>query len=299
MQKLLFFFLLNIFLATNTDAQNWFSADQRWVFNISGGFAGINQNFEMYAEADTVIQGHAARKWAFHSSGFFWLGPKFTYSDGPRAYYFAAGLDSFVKIYDFSLPVGAQVKIPNEFNDFTYQIDSIDIVQAGTLTLKRQRVHYLGENGQPTGWKFDILEDIGMVGSPFDENDPTCSFVLIPDYECGSVVDGFDIKFLCFSSPSGGFNPFLSTCAVVGTKEAEENSFQINPNPATTYFEIQTSSNSPVLISVTLTDVSGKKLRQWKGPLPQYSTHDLAAGIYFVEAVFEHGRHITKKLCKQ
>ncbi len=298
MKKLLLLSLFFASLATPAHTQNWFSADHRWVFNLSGGFGGFNQDFEMVAEADTVIQGKTARKWVFHFSGFLQMEPKFTYSDGPRAYSFVASLDSFVKIYDFSLAVGEQLKVPREWGSFTYKIESIDQVQAGSLTLKRQRVRYIQPDGTPTDWKFDILENAGMVGQPFDVSYPTCSFVLIPDYQCGSVVDGFDIKFLCFSTPSGSFNPFNGSCSVVATNDPPSADVQLRPNPATDYFEIKGSGSGEALQSVVLMDLGGKALRRWETALQRYSLESLAAGVYFVEIRSGSGARAVQRLVK-
>lgn len=298
MKKFRLIVVFIILLATSAGAQNWFSSDHRWVFNLSGGFGGFDEDFEMYAVADTVIQGHQSRKWAFLPNDFVFISPKYTYSDGPRAYYFQADLDSFVMIYDLSLPVGSMVTIPRYFGSFTYKIDSIDMVQAGNMMLKRQRVHYINQNGQPSGWNFDILENIGMVGQPFDVGYPTCSFVLIPDYECSSVVDGIDIKFLCFSTPAGSFNPYSGACTVVGTNEAGDKHFSIVPNPAADFFEIQWSSHSATLESVQLMDIGGKTIRHWNGASLICNLQGIPAGLYLVATTFSDGKRVVQKLVK-
>ena len=97
MKKLLLLSLFSLFMAATAHTQNWFSAEHRWVFNVSGGFAGFNFDFEMYADSDTLIQGHPSRKWVFHSNGAFTFPPKFTYSDGAKAYYFDTQRDSFIR----------------------------------------------------------------------------------------------------------------------------------------------------------------------------------------------------------
>jgi Secretion system C-terminal sorting domain len=298
MKKLL---LLSLFFATvaaPAHTQNWFSADHRWVFNLSGGFGGFDQDFEMVAEADTVIQGKTARKWVFHFSGFLQMEPKFTYSEGPRAYSYVANLDSFVKIYDFSLAVGDQVKIPKEWGSFTYKIEALDQVQAGSLTLKRQRVRYIQPDGTPSDWVFDILENAGMIGLALDVNFPTCAFVLIPEFQCGSVVDGFDIKFLCFSTPSGSFNPFNGSCSLVAANDPQNIDLQLKPNPTTDYFEIAGDSNGGTLQSVVLMNIAGKALRCWENAQLRYSLENLAAGVYVVDIRFDNGTRAVKRVVK-
>lgn len=295
MKKLLFLFLL---LSSGAHAQNWFSADHRWVFNVTGGFGGFNEQFEMVAEADTVINGFPSRKWAFHTNGYFQLPAKYTRSDGPRAYEYAVQLDSFVKIYDFSLPVGSQVVIPREFGVFIYRIDLIDMVQAGDFNLKRQRVTYMFDNGQESGWHFDILENAGMVGAPWDLNYSDCSFVLIPDYQCGSVADGIDIAFSCFSTPAGSFNPFFGICSVVDVDTPDGPYMEVAPNPATDYVYIRLRNATSPLTNTTLIDLNGRPLRTWKGGNNGFSLQGIPAGSYFLAARFEDGQQVVKKVVK-
>ena len=138
-----------------------------------------------------------------------------------------------------------------------------------------------------------------MVGSPFDSmHVDDCAFVLIPDYQCSSVVDGIDIKFRCFSTPTGSFNPFSSSCTVLETNAPEENTFQITPNPAADYLDIQVSDNNTSLQAISLTDLSGKKLRNWESVEAHYSLQGLPAGIYFVEVIFGNGMRTVKQLVK-
>jgi hypothetical protein len=298
MKKLLIFSLFSLLCTAPTFTQNWFSAEHRWVFNFSGGLLGLNFDFEVTAQSDTIIQGKTCRSWASTVNSFYQLSPKFTYSEGPRAYYFDAQLDSFVKLYDMSLPVGSEVVLPREFGEFKYIIDSIDTVQAGSFSLKRQRVHAVYPFGQSGDWKFDILENIGMVGMPFDVNYPTCSYVFIPDYDCGSIADGFDIKFLCFSTPTGSFNPFSGSCTVVEAPSPDAGNFSIAPNPTSEFFSIQLDHYSGPIQSVALLGMGGNQLLQWNDAALRYPISEIPSGIYLVEVTFSNGKRVLKKLIK-
>lgn len=297
MKKLLLLSCLTLLFSTNTRAQNWFAADHRWMYHISGGFAGFDVDIEMTADSDTTIKNLPCRKWRFQSSGIYNIAPQYTYTNGPRAYMYLAQLDSFVKMYDFSLQVGDVLEVPKDYGVFTYQIDAIDVVQAGGLSLKRQRVHYIDPNGQPSSWKFDILENIGMVGQPFDVNYPTCGFVLLPNEECGSVVDGIDISFVCFSSAAGSFSPFIGQCFLVDTNTPDQVGFQVTPNPATNYVDIQPDGNMTIQ-AVQLMDVQGKNVCQWNGDVRQVSLQGVPTGVYLLEVTFSNGARTTKKIVK-
>jgi hypothetical protein len=281
-------------------SQTWFANDHRWVFHLFGGFPGYSYNFEMEYEKDTLIHGLSSKKWVFHSGGPFGFLPAFTHTNDKKAYAFHTPLDSFVLIYDLGLSVGDTVVVPWRLGKFTYRIESIDQVQAGGLTLIRQRVKYLNPNGQPTNWRFDILEKIGMVGLPFDQNHPSCSFVLLSDFECNSAVDGLDFNFLCFSSSQGSFNPYGTDCAVVPVKEPDVRSFTVLPNPASDFFSVQLDGNT-AMHSLRLMGPNGQALRQWSASdlSHQYHIGDIPAGMYLVEGIFEDGSRVVRKIVKR
>lgn len=301
MKKLLLFLILLNHCASSIDAQNWFQSDYRWITHVSGGFAGFDYNFELYFEADTTIHGLPCKKWQTATTSTYgvWLGPVFTYADGPKAYVYDEALDSLVKIYDLSLPVGAQVQVPRQFGVFTYQIDSIDQVQAGDFVLKRQRAHYINQNGVPIDWRFDILENIGMVGSPFELTFPTCSFVILSQFDCNSAVDGVDFGFKCFSSNAGSFHPYSSSCVLTDTKTPGEVVFHILPNPANDYFWIWTPMPVSTFRSVDIRDAYGRVLRSWHTAQEQYDISDFPAGVYFVYMGTQDGVSGVKKLVRE
>lgn len=300
MKKLLPFLFLIFLCLQGLSAQAWFQPDYRWITRLSGGFAGYNFNFELSFEADTTIHGLPCRKWHtnYNDPHGFTLGPYFTYAVGPRAYCYNEQLDSLVKIYDFSLPVGGQVQFPQQGGGVAaYQIISIDSVQAGNFFLKRQRALYLDANGQPTSWKFDILENIGMVGLPFDMSSSQCAFVFIPNLECSSVVDGFDYSFRCFSSNSGSFHPYSPVCALTETTSPERTGFEVLPNPTSDYFRILVDKQD--VQTVAIRDVCGKTLQSWTGAQERYVVSELPAGVYMVCLKMSNGAFGVKKLVRQ
>jgi hypothetical protein len=299
MKKLLLPALFCLFAIGNVAAQNWFQSDYRFTYHISGGFAGFNFYQEMYFHSDTIIKGRPSKRWDFNTTQFSLFPTRYTYTDGSRAYAFNTQLDSFVLLYDFSLPVGSRVQVPGDFGLFTYEIDSIDTVFADPFTLKRQRAHYVTDNGQATNWQFDILENAGMVGRPFESNVPECGFVLLGDPICGSAVDGIDIKFVCFSTNTGVFRPFPleGPCALTSTDDPPNALFQLSPNPAVDGFRLQGQQpDAPQFIR--LYDVRGQLQREWRGEVAQCSLAGLPAALYYVEAVFPNGLRGVKKLIK-
>lgn len=301
MKKLLFLLLLACLSPANTHAQNWFQSDYHWITHVSGGLAGFDYNFELFFEADTTIHGLPCKKWqtVSNSPHWFYFEPVFTYSDGPRAYCYDSQLDSLVKIYDFSLPVGAQLQIPQPFGVFTYQIDSLDMVQAGDFQLMRQRVHYVNPNGQPVDWKFDILENIGMVGLPFDQPYNNCSFVLIPRLQCGSAVDGIDYAFKCFNSNSGSFHPYNNACMLTDTHSPTTPYLYIFPTLAHDEFRIITDANRQDIRSLELHDATGRLMRTWSVDRLSYDIQDMPQGMYFVCLRMKNGIQVVKKLVRE
>ena len=63
MKNLLVLLLAGFFSTSTAQTQQWFADDHRWVFNLSGGFAGVDLDFELKMVADTVVQGKNCKKW--------------------------------------------------------------------------------------------------------------------------------------------------------------------------------------------------------------------------------------------
>jgi len=73
----------------------------------------------------------------------------------------------------------------------------------------------------------------------------------------------------------------------------KESFIAIFPNPATTFFTIQTKER---IASVELYNVVGEKIKTYSGSLKSYPVSELRQGIYFVKILTEKGLTVTRKI---
>ena len=170
-------------------------------------------------------------------------------------------------MYDFNLVVGDILTIPTQFGSFfKYKIDAVDIVTAGNLTLKRQRVTEVTDDSLVIGTQFDILEYIGAVGKPLDSlGNAQCSYFFMDEAPfCQSFVDGFDTRFICYSNGNSNFEPY-DGCTVSGTKTAPNDILKVNifPNPSTDYLRVSIG-NGHQIHHLKLVNLNGAILEEMK-----------------------------------
>jgi hypothetical protein len=240
MQKLLIFIIF-LFSVSQIDAQQWLTKDQQWTYHFSGGFAGFNAFFKQKVTIDTVIQNQSCKKIIALNMPFD-RPPRFAYELDKKVYAFNEFQNTWVKMYDFNLVPGDIVVVPTFFgSNFKYKIDAVDLVTAGNLTLKRQRVTEVTDDSLVIGIPFDILEYIGAVGKPLDSlASPQCSYFFVDEAPfCQSFVDGFDVRFICYSNGNSNFEPY-DGCTVSGTETAPGDLLKvnINPNPSSDYMRV-------------------------------------------------------------
>lgn len=292
--------LLALFNPVCSHAQQWLANDHVWTFNISGGFAGVNDLFNMHVGKDTVINGQSCKKIVISDSAINYPEDRFAYSDGDRVYAYQVYADSFMKIYDFSLLPGDTVTVSKQFSQFQYQILTADTVQAGPQSLRRQRAQYLSPNGSAQNWAFDILEGIGMVGQPFEDTLPQCSYFFLDEFpHCNSVLDGFDLKFICFKTNSGNFSPYNSDCLVLDTNVPEDlSTFRIWPNPASDLLYTDATAIRSKPLRTLIHHAQGQTLQTHQGLPEQFQLNMLMPGIYFLVIELENGRQLVRRFVK-
>ncbi|MEZ4926720.1 MAG: T9SS type A sorting domain-containing protein [Saprospiraceae bacterium] len=279
-------------------AQGWFESDHRWGVKIDGGWHP-DLHFEVSYEKDTVVKNLPCKKWVRQNFPYYQIGPRYTYTDGPKAYVYNMNLDSFMKIYDFSLPVGSIIQLPTiqiPFGMYTYKIDSIDMVQAGDLFLKRQFVKYIKSTGEESVYHYIILENIGWIGHSIYNTKPSCSYIFLDEYYCQSSVDLYNINFNCFTSQAGNYHPYAESCPIVSTNDPLTQSIDIYPNPATDYFELITDINKDRVESLALFDATGKLTRSWSDINSTFPLEGIPAGLYFLVISYKNGFQQTEKL---
>jgi hypothetical protein len=263
MQKLLIF-LIFLFSVSQITAQQWLTKDQQWTYHFSGGFIGVNAFFKQKVTEDTVIQNQNCKKIISLNMPFD-RPPRFAYELDKKVYAFNEFQNIWVKMYDFNLVPGDIMVMPTYFGaSFKYKIEAVDIVTAGDLTLNRQRVTEVTDDSLVVGIPFDILEYIGAVGKPFDNlDDPQCSYFFVDEAPfCQSFVDGFDIRFICYSNGNSKFEPY-DGCTVSST-EAEPTDLlkvNINPNPSTDYLRVSVG-NGHQIHTLKLININGALLEE-------------------------------------
>ncbi len=293
-------FFLAIF-SSQLPAQAWFASDHAWTFHISGGFAGINDYFNLEVGADTTINGQVCKK--ITASGMpFLVVPedRYVYADADRLYAYQVLTGSFVRLYDFTLMSGDTITVPTQFNSFRYRVDSMTTVQAGPLTLRRQHATYLEPNGDPTTWKFDILEGIGMVGAAFSASAPNCSYFFLDEWSfCNSPVDGFDIKFVCFRSNAGTFSPYGLNCQLVDTDAPETlPALSVRPNPATDQLYLTVEAFPAQARRTVVYNAQGQIIQTHRGLANQLDVSGLMPGLHLVSIELETGQRLVQRFLK-
>ena len=286
---------------TAASGQDWFANDHIRTYLMAGGFAGVQDYFNLEVEKDTSVNGQACKKLIVTNTDYSILpSPRYAYADNNRVYAYQSQADSFVVIYDFNLGPGSTLFIPNEYDGFQYTIEAVDTVQVGSQTRRRQKataMHY----GNPTGWKFDILEEIGAVGRPFESAQPECSYFFMDEAPyCYSAVDGFDLKFICSLSNQGVFSPFGLNCIVLDTdRPAAGGQLQVYPNPATTTLNLDPAYFQKPVKQLEILTAEGSLVRNITGQPDQINLSGLPAGLYILTLQMESGQRLSGRFVKQ
>lgn len=297
-----FFLLILLCLTaatTKLNAQSWFSPDQTWTFNVFGGFAGINDYFNLQVEKDTVIHSQACKKVQVTGQPFTILPDRYAYTENNRVFAYQMQADSFVLLYDFNLSAGEILTVPTYFSVFKYRIDSIDVVQIGSLSLQRQLATYLDPDGTPSNWTFEILETIGMISS-FGTM-PYCSYFFVDDAPlCQAAADGFDIRFICFrSNASGTYSPYGLDCLLVDTDAPEPlPAFVLQPNPATDQLFLSLETRSVEAQRTVVYSAQGQIMQTYTGLPNQLDVSGLAPGLHLVSIELESGQRLVGRFVK-
>lgn len=283
-------------------AQTWLAPDGILTYHLTGGFIGIDDYFNLQPGPDTVINGQTCRKMVVSGAPFNYPQSRFAYADGDRVYAYQENNNTFVKLYDFTLAPGAVVSMPvyqaNGF--FQYRIEAVDTVQAGSFILRRQQAVHLNASGNPSGWAFDILEGMGMVGLPFSTGMEACSY-FFPDEAplCASVVDGFDIKFSCYRAPGGVYSPFGLDCASVPTHAlVPAGALTLSPNPTVDVVTLQAVDLPAAVVHTRVFDTSGQYWQVYPGLPDRLDTVSWPAGLYAVVIELENGGRITHRFVR-
>lgn len=86
---------------------------------------------------------------------------------------------------------------------------------------------------------------------------------------------------------------FYTTDCTLSVSDFEIADFKIYPNPAKEFFQIETSVE---MESISIYDIQGKKIKNYKTSQQNYSVADLSAGLYFLRIQLQSGESFMKKL---
>ncbi|TNE67240.1 MAG: T9SS type A sorting domain-containing protein [Bacteroidetes bacterium] len=297
-----FLLILPLFFPGSAFSQDWFSPDHVRTYLMTGGFAGVHDYFNLEVEKDTVVHGQACQKLIITGAMIQILQPRYVYSADDRVYAYQSAADSFAVLYDFNRVAGDTVTVPTEFGVFQYVIEVVDTVQAGPWTLRRQQAYALQYTGLPSGWKFDILDGIGIVGEPFVSTQPGCSYFFLDEAPyCYSAVDGFDLKFVCTRNAQGVFSPYGLNCALVDTDDpaATPPVLDLFPNPVLAVLNIELSPAHTGVRETTVRNACGQEIARFPGLPAQIATGSFPAGLYLLTISLEGGQRQTVRFVKK
>lgn len=234
-------------------SQIWLADGHAWHYEVSGGWnPATNGAHKEVVEGDTVVLGVPCKRIVHYlPNSTRW----FVYAYAEEGRVFVNHDQGFVKIYDFNLAAGDTVFL---LGSRRYVIDSVGIILIDGAPRRFQSV-------QLTGSQFDsgsylVLEGIGLVPPP-DIHEISCAYFFLLYAFCDSPVDGWDIRFGCFSSEDGiVYNPY-NYCAelTATTTVASHNPLRISPNPAQAEFTVsgQTEWTGPGILTVL--DAAGRE----------------------------------------
>lgn len=247
--------------------------------------------FYMKFAGDTVVDSKSYRK-VFVSnledhSEWEEFGGMIRENDEKQVFYRASYTDEGM-IYDFNIELYDTIEIVNPrlmMEPISLYVSALDSVEIADGFLEKWTLDGINYSGQDTWY-----EEIGSIASVLNSTYPLFG------QSCGAW------EFLCLMEDEELVysNPNYETCyyELVGVREQAENqSIEISPNPATDFIRINNSTQSHYK-TILLRDLSGKLIQEFNNvneagviSLPQ-----LQAGIYILMIQTEQANLISRKL---
>jgi len=243
---LLFLFAAILFSATALHSQTWLAEGQTWEYDVTGGWdPSMYGKLVMYVEGDTTIQGTSCKRMIHNQPN----GDQFVlhaYEEQERVFAYDEYLETFIKIYDFTLSVGDTVFFQGGRK---YVIEETGIAPIAGADRKYQVIQLSG-NSLDEG-KYLIAERIGLI-SRFDTFNPPydCIYFFLNNSFCDEAVDGRSYRFRCFIEVFVTYDPF-GLCTLSGVSEIATSALmQISPNPAQSEFTVILEGGGPGLLQI-------------------------------------------------
>lgn len=291
MKNHLLFAILFFNCSQNGNTQTWFAPDHRWTYEIDFAMSAMTI-LTMTVGQDTIIQGQVCKEVLRPGSPYL---PRYVYEDSNRVFAFRNG--GFNKIYDLNLNPGEGLIIPTEGGGFfQYQIKVVDTIVIGNQPLRRQTARYW-KNGMATNYLFEIIERIGMIGSP-PAYPADCSHFFPDESFCSAPSDGWNVRFICFEFTGGNYSPY--NACTVNAKQVDDTcaNIAIFPNPAIDQVELLSDFSSNQIKQTSLVDAQGRMLKIYDTLPAKIDFSTLPDGLYWIHILFENGQTWAKSILK-
>ncbi len=163
--------------------------------------------------------------------------------------------------------------------------------------------YYMDRTANNLTWHFDNIQLLPA----FVNDDLSKGFVLFKvkpksGYAVGDIIPN-TASIYFDSNPAIVTNTFNTEFVqALGTTSFASNNVLLFPNPANNSIQISLQNTAETMDSISITDISGKNIRNLKSIQSNQLTIDvseLAKGIYFVEIITQNGLKQTKKIIKE
>ncbi|MFZ1678203.1 MAG: T9SS type A sorting domain-containing protein [Saprospiraceae bacterium] len=273
-----------------------------WHYNSYGHDSPFY--FKFVVEKDTLILGENARLlryYVFENDTFHADNNlnKYVITDGAKVYYKVE--NEFVLLYDFAASAGDTIfsraeyypvnmgcypEFENGSIDYSYKIDSVNVINIDGIDLRRQYLHVIDPPGASTPWFFinPVIERIGAndYGGFWWGQGGGCIL------EDNGFLRCYEDQDIFYKNP---YAQFQYECDYTGTNELEPSPETfIFPNPTTDFISLLENAKE-----INLFNSTGQKIRSYKNQ-DRIDVSFLSPGIYFIQFQINSKNYIRKFL---
>jgi len=308
--------LLLIFTSTISTAQTWVQPGATWFYEYEQ-FSTVcyGSLIKYHYENDVQIGGQLCQEFKQTTYSSTWdpldsttttIG--YTYTSGDTVYYWHH--DQFFVLFDFGAQIGDSWVISDSLNSnilndtICGDTSSVTVTDIGTIQLD-------GSTYRTITLKKDTLSPYILSGTYIERfgkinnsSDYSQHFFIFPQSDIQNciphiIIDWCSIYFDCYFDNSFSLNPSGGCGYSVGTKEYQENTYSIYPNPVNSDLKISLkdiSDDSYIIIYNALgenkynTKITSTELH--------INVEHLRKGIYFIKVYTNNNVGVVKKFIK-